>query len=139
MSIYTFKCHETYGPIVPVKISHSDPRRSNLYYRDMNALIDTGADRTAIDEEIAKRLCLSTKGSVAMKSIGGFSEHTEYSASVQIFAADSSRYVTFKSGSVLGYERYRLPEYVECIIGRDILGLLILTYNGKEKMFSLEL
>lgn len=92
---------------------------------DAKGLIDTGADRTLITNDIIKWLSLKSKGKREMQGIGGKIILDVYSVYI---GTDSTR---FEKLVVYG-------PHEEMLIGRDLIRRWRLEINGCKDTFSIE-
>jgi hypothetical protein len=134
MPVNTFRFHD--AAIIPnIQITHPEEVaaariESGLPVEpaDVDALIDTGASITIIDEKIPRDLDLVFTGYMPMRTVSGVISAPVYFARV-IFS--------WGYGIDLRLAGIAIPDdRFKCIIGREILGEWHLTYNGPETFFT---
>jgi predicted aspartyl protease len=147
MPVLTLKTDHSGKPVVLLYVGISVDRLEILreqglpipVARTVRALVDTGASRTIVEEKYLRSLELPP-----------LSEEDVYTAStgdiplrLKIFAVELSL-----AEDVTGTLARNLPVFaspdlsglgVQVLLGRDVLRRLILTYNGPEQEFHLEL
>lgn len=99
-------------------------------------VVDTGADRTTIDDHLVRRLRLEpvTQTRVVTFNSGPAGHLSDtYAASFQIKNASDTPW-TDRTLKVLGGN---LPHGLEGIVGRDVLDRLHLDYNGPIRRFCI--
>ena len=129
------------GPVIPVLLSISEEMQQALMAEGKAipeptrglALIDTGAARTCVDEEAARRAGLPTRGTAKMAS----ASHPEHE--VPVFAGrivlDS---ININVSNAMGVNLSGSPDLV-ALIGRDMLRKCIFVYDGNAGSMSLAL
>ena len=99
-------------------------------------LIDTGASHTCIDETILRPLKLEPTGSIAAHtpSTGG-NPHVmfQYDVALLLYHQDNSRFLGNVPVSAVDFS----AQSIDGILGRDILSLCLLVYDGRAVQFSL--
>jgi hypothetical protein len=127
------------GPVLSVRVGVSEAaegamRKSGqtvLPPIPVEALIDTGSGRSIIQRELARSLRLTAVGRVEFDTPGSVDVSAlEYFA--RFWVGDS---VSFESKVIEA--PLRVPR-IRALIGRDILALGILTYDGRRRRFSLD-
>lgn len=126
------------GPIVDVQITISTTAETSLRQQNQPvpapisaaALIDTGAGRTVIQEELAAQLGLRPVGVVHVHTASD-TDVSCYEYAVRLVFPNHTTYEV----TVLGTPLRRQP--VQCLIGRDILAHGVLVYIGHANLFSL--
>lgn len=135
------------GPVVRVRVHYS---RAELMRRhrggtaapqpvDVNALIDTGAESSCVDEAIVRRLGLLSYGPglTNAPAIGGLYATADYDCSISVLHPSGDRnhnlvapnlVVTMLPLATLGYD---------ALIGRDVLARCVLLYDGMAGTFRL--
>lgn len=91
---------------------------------DVAALIDTGAAVTGVDESLVRSIGLPPVGTAKLMTASG-----DYTAEVYAvrLVIDGARVVSVR----LGGQPYRV------LIGRDVLRLILMTYNGFQAQVTL--
>jgi len=125
------------GAIVPIDIGVPKSYQAALERqgqqvpqpRRLNALIDTGASITAINEQAAAAIGLPVTGTIQVTGVGGTSDRPIHAASLVL---DSS--IVFDSIEVVQVPLPRL----DALVGRDILAKVDFLYQGPADVFSLE-
>jgi len=97
----------------------------------LKALIDTGASCSVINSTVIKQLALEPVGENLMNT----PSHSKVPCKIFDIRIIMPNNVRIKS--VLVAEAPLEGQNIQCLIGRDILGLGILVYNGKDSSFSL--
>ena len=122
------------GPLVPVLVKAVTAPGSNGIEppaeRNVNALIDTGASSSCIDEKLAAELNLSIIDRKIVGGVAGQQEHKIYLAELMI----PSLQMTMK-GSFVGVNIQAMKDVVlegpsQVIVGRDFLSRTIMIYDG---------
>jgi predicted aspartyl protease len=98
----------------------------------VSALVDTGAAATVISPEIARLL--------GLRSVGAVSVHTPTTIDpvlcrefhVNVYLSSS-----FAIENIIAIEAPLTGQSFQCLIGRDVLGRGLLTYDGIHNRFSL--
>jgi predicted aspartyl protease len=108
--------------IIDVEIAkYGDPQKKTI-----KAKIDTGADCTAIPEEIIKDLNLSPSG--ACSSMGAFGDRQDR----------PTYFITITINGLIEINRDVLSiDRNQALLGRDVLNLLVLCANGPAGYFDL--
>lgn len=123
------------GPVIPTMVflpeevqrqRNEDPRLSVL------ALIDTGAERTCIDFDIATKLKLSAIDRITAIGAHGVEETDIYSVSFSF----PDHKIEFLDWNVIG-ARLKTAGF-SILIGRDVLRLSLLVYDGATGDVGLE-
>jgi hypothetical protein len=98
----------------------------------VNAMIDTGASISTLQESVAQRAGLQQTGTTQLSGVGGVQMSAIYAASLAIPEFG----VTVDAIEVASIQN-PLPG-VEMLIGRDMLAVLHLDYHGMQGMFALK-
>ena len=137
MSIHSFSFNPSLGAIIPVYLAEGTssksavlPKQDGVYHT--NALIDTGADTTCIDRNVAKKMNWIASGSDLMSGATGTAEVNSYFLTVGIHMegvgnfqhTDQIYEYMGGGGEVRGYE---------VLLGRDIIckGFFQLNFDGR--------
>ena len=134
MSIHSFSFNPSRGAIIPVYLAEGTssksavlPNRDDVYHT--NALIDTGADTTCVDKDVAKKMNWIASGSELISGVTGTAEANSYYLTVAIPIGDShfqyaSQILEFDMENSRGYE---------VLLGRDIIckGFFQLNFDGR--------
>jgi len=122
------------GPVIPLRIA-KPPETGDATMPtppsesvDVHGVIDTGAFTSVITPEIAKQLGLIQTGWQEVSSVHSKEDRPVYFA--MLWLPWGSAYPTKVVACNLGGN-------VKCLIGRDILSHLSITYNGKEGFFTI--
>ncbi len=126
------------GPIYQVVITPSFPtidamhlEKKDVPHIKVKALIDTGAQSTAISKKVSDFLKLTTRGTVRVYTSHSSKVVNKYEIALEL---DSNVYMN--DLRVFGAD---LNEHrIDCLIGRDILQFGLFTYDGPGKKFKLE-
>jgi hypothetical protein len=136
------------GPRINVKISLLPQQIAALNVRGMKApaptpgkgLVDTGAGATGIDRSLAKRLGLPTIDTrgvpVQVHSVFAPEVVSLFMAVVTI--VDEVGRVWWSGPLSLAGMNLLKPHGIHVLIGRDILSMSKLIYNGKDASFTLQ-
>ena len=135
MPSLTSKCDDCNGLIIPILIVHPDPSLAQHRHQILNAVIDTGARTTTVEDDIAVRLGLPKIDDVPLNAVNSTANCPVYLARIQIQFQDTKKILDLKAIPVIGVQ---LPPYADCLIGRDILKQGLLIYDGRKDSFSLE-
>lgn len=96
------------------------------------ALIDTGASVTCIDDDLARRLQLPVIDRMTMTSASHAAHPANvYPIRVEFTGLGLERTVNKAMGAVLA------PQGVQMLIGRDLLAEAVFIYNGREGEFTI--
>jgi predicted aspartyl protease len=98
-----------------------------------NALIDTGATTTCIDDDVAKQLGLPTVDVAQMSSASGQSEQPVYPVQLDITHSE----LVIESSKSIGADLE--DQGLVALIGRDTLSQCTLHYNGVTGDFTLSI
>jgi hypothetical protein len=104
----------------------------------VRALIDTGADRTAVSPGALARLGLVSSGRIEMVTASGSVMVNRYEISLSIFGPAGI------AGPALVRPTWLVTDFVqplpgvEALIGMDLIGEIILTVNGPGRTFRLD-
>ena len=135
MPSLTLKCDDCNGLIIPILIVHPDPSLAQHQHQILNAVIDTGARTTTVEDDIAVRLGLPITDYVPLNAVNSTATCPVYLARIQIQFQGTTKILDLKAIPVIGVQ---LPDYADCLIGRDILKQGSLIYEGKKGLFRLE-
>lgn len=100
------------------------------------ALIDTGASNTCIDDDTAKQLELRAIDQIPLQTPSGTTTHNKYMISLN-FTGVNSNLPNIQRLSVIGAELKNQGTLV--LFGRDLLRSCMLVYNGLMGHFSISL
>lgn len=129
-----------FGPCIQITVNVPDQVAAELVRQGKpipqpisgNALIDTGAGSTCIDEQAAKKLGLPVINVVNMASASHGSHNANvYPAKLQMTGLSVGINATNAIGAPLEAQR------LIALIGRDVLANFILIYNGSQGEFTL--
>jgi predicted aspartyl protease len=127
------------GPTCEVVIKPSDRtiaqlkvEKKDISLAKIRALIDTGAQTTAISQEIVEKLKLVSRGTAKIYTSAKNAEiRQEYDIALEF---DHNAYIP-----VLRVIGANLKDYsIDCLIGRDVLQHGTLIYKGKKNEFTLK-
>lgn len=103
--------------------------------RHLRAIIDTGAESSSVSMKTLEELNLISRNFRPRISTGGKSDQPVYDTTIQIKFPNHSDPVSFHV-EVAGLD---LDQYgIYALLGRDILRLCELNYNGKLGIYSLQ-
>lgn len=99
------------------------------------ALIDTGASRTCVHEQVLMDLGLQPMGLVTTGTAGGKVQRTLYAAKIDFpedgFEIEFSSVVSVDlTGQAIPVTKEKGAQQLLVLVGRDILTRVVLTYNG---------
>lgn len=97
-----------------------------------NALIDTGASNTCIDEDLAQRLGLPVIDLVHMVSASDSSQRNVYPAQITLLGSLTVNVDRALSAALA-------QQNIIALIGRDVLQMCTLFYNGLSGEFTLSI
>ena len=122
-----------FGPTLPVTVRYlprddSSPETSEA----APALIDTGADESCIDADLAKRLSLPTIDSEIRAGVSGPATHPVYIAAIDIPALGWRKHGRFAGVSLAAGGAVH-----SVILGRDFLSSTIMIYDGLRAQVTL--
>ena len=93
----------------------------------IEALIDTGAGESAIDEELAKQLQLPLIDRIDGSGIGGTEKFNVYLGHIRIAALGYVQY-----GRFMGVRLKAGNQPHQALLGRSLLRQMILVYDGRD-------
>lgn len=108
-----------------------EPGRSTFLETD--ALLDTGASRTLITPEVARRARLAKIDEVTLKSVGGHLKTDVFAASLQ-FPRSGLRPSEMIA---LACCELQYPLY-HCLLGRDVLSRWVFAYDGSRGTWNIK-
>jgi len=135
------------GPILVAYVGVSNARRVALVAAkqqipnpiQVRALVDTGASGTCVDPSILKTLSLTPTGSATVNTPStGSTPHTadQYDVSIIVPGAGPT-HAPLNVPNLPVICADLLPQGFHALIGRDILSLCLLSYNGTTSLFTL--
>ena len=99
--------------------------KGEVRFTEMDALIDTGAQRTVLALEAVQRVGLSKINEADLRVVGGIIKADVYIASMQFPRC------RFRAIEVIEVSCCELPHPAyRCLLGRDVLSRWIFTYDG---------
>lgn len=119
------------GPTMPVRVglgTTDELMRLHFYedcYRDVEALVDTGASMSCIDQKLAEELQMPCVGEHPVSGVGGTERFPEYPVAIR----SSDLRVSFL-GKLCGVKLTEGMQRHQVILGRDFLMLLRMVYDG---------
>ncbi|HII83210.1 MAG TPA: hypothetical protein HA269_08135 [Ferroplasma sp.] len=122
------------GPKVEVEISLASALQQALQANKTvipspvkgEALIDTGAQISCIDDTVASKLGISPTGQIHCGGMAGSSVRNLYSAKLTI--VEGNQRWQFESASIIGVDI--IKQGLVALIGRDFLGKGMMVYSG---------
>lgn len=118
-----------YNKIVLVKASVNN--NSSEYF-----LFDTGAGSTVVDKEYMKKLGVSIKGEIPVRTLDGYAETGR--AEIDLFSLSDLQIENVTFGTMDISENMKLPDKkIVGILGGDILSMFVLKVNFDEKLITL--
>jgi hypothetical protein len=115
------------GPIIPLRVgpplNPNAPAPPAGQVKNVNALIDTGASDSCIDNALAKSLSLKVIDCRPFGGVAGKADHDIYLGQIIV---DNLRMQ--KNGRLVGVEMG--GTHTQMIVGRDFLDNLIMIYDG---------
>ena len=132
MPRFPMRCHKTHGLVVPIKLVNPATKE----FMQLDSVLDTGADRTAIRDDIAMQLELPIVRKSFIDSVNRRTPCLIYTAVIQFILTKARKPYLHNVGktNVVGIS---LPGHAPCLIGRDILRKMTLVYNGRANSFTL--
>jgi hypothetical protein len=128
------------GPIIEVVVFPPQPIVIKLRLegkpvpsRKLIALIDTGASRSCIDDVIASDLGLTARDVILVQTPSGESQQFVYDLGFRMPGLQSNVISIMAIGANLTKQPY------DALIGRDILKLCTLIYNGWDNSYQLHI
>jgi hypothetical protein len=133
------------GLLIDVRVGISAPRQAWLWKKGLQHpppvraefVIDTGADRTMVNDRILLNLGLQPTEStrVLTSSSAGKPETCDvYDISLEMRGKGNA---AWRSSSLAVLGRHLPNDSIEGMIGRDILDRMVLVYDGPQRMFRL--
>lgn len=127
------------GPILPIQVGLPQAAAANMRQNgevpgtveEVQALVDTGASITAVNEALAARLGLIATGSVQVGGVTGVDTRPLYG--VRIVMPEPG--FTFDPIQIVG-ANLNAPDF-EVLIGRNLLCSMMMTYDGPRGQFAL--
>lgn len=125
MPILTYVANQS-GLLIPVMLKNNvtDFRIHSI------ALIDTGASHTAIHESVVQALGLTPVGITGVTTPNAIGQYLKYDIGI-VF---ENEWVIKRTVTALPLQN---QSDFTCLIGRNILDLFTLHYNGRSKQFTL--
>ncbi len=135
-----------HGIIIPLRVHVSSPREIQLRAHgrvppkpfDAQALVDTGADCTLIDDAIVEALSLTMRDRGTLTTLGPEGSRSElverYDVDIQFVSGEllSNRFVVVASKKSIESLRTNV------VLGRNLLQYCTFTYNGPDNEFVFE-
>jgi len=125
---------ENVGPTIQVTITYAPDGKEipDNKIKVVDALVDTGATQTCIDNQLAIDLELPVVDVQQIGGAGGISEHNVYMAHVVIPNLDITQYGKFTGVNLSeGEQRH------QCLLGRTFLRNTIMIYDGIRAQVSI--
>ena len=127
------------GPILPIQVGLPQAAEASMRQNgdtpgtmeEVQALVDTGASITAINEELAARLGLIPTGSVQVGGVTGVDTRPLYGARIVMPEPG----FTFDPVQIVG-ANLNAPDF-QILIGRNLLCSMLMTYDGPRGQFAL--
>ena len=115
----------TIGPPILGLAGQQTPSFLATRFTETDALIDTGAQRTVISPEAARKAGLSKINEADVRGVGGIVKASVYVASLQFPRCG------LKTIEVIEVSSCELPHILyHCLLGRDVLSLWKFFYDG---------
>lgn len=132
------------GPMLGIQVSIPDAMAQALREKGEavpapiigNALIDTGASNTCIDDAVMQQLGVPATNSVKLGSAAGHNEHNVYMAKIT-FAGIPGVELNYSVVGVNLKDQFSPNVPLIGLLGRDLLSNCVLIYNGTLGMFTL--
>lgn len=133
MPILRGRLHHHAGPIVPVALRQAETAEEVTAFEALGyAVIDTGAEYSGIDEDLAIRLKLPTRGALTLRRAGPEAEFRASRFSGEV-AFPGSNFASLRT-DLVGYRhldtRHDDGVRVIALIGRDFLRTVTLIWTG---------
>ena len=136
------------GPMLTAFVGVSGARRSALVAAGqpvpdlvrIRALVDTGADGTCLDPSVLSALALTPTGSVMVctPSTGASPQpKDQYDVGIAIPGGSQDHAPLIVANIAVLSAELKDLQGIDGLIGRDILALCLLSYNGPAGMFTL--
>jgi hypothetical protein len=123
------------GALVAVRLGAPRTVKSDLGQIDTLAEIDTSFVITRIQEGVATSLGLTPTGTVCITSSTALAYEAHLYNIRLVFPQNN---LVFEVQAIEVPYMVRQHARIKCLIGRDILQHTVLTYNGRDKVFTLE-
>jgi len=126
------------GPMVRLRVGapRLEPHPSEQLL-DANLLVDTGAQRTCVREDLLQQLGLApVRGDLIVGVSGKPESCLVYRACIEVGMADErgDRFAARFVADVIGVQAI---QYIDGLLGRDFLSNVNLSYRGPDGMFEL--
>jgi hypothetical protein len=132
------------GPIIPVEVGITS-LLADLYVKEKRelpapqsgfALIDTGASRTCVDDDVIRKLKINPIGEAKTTTAAGVRQNRLYPAHLNFPTA--KMHIEFSSviGVDLKMQKFN-NQAIIALLGRDVLSSMLFVYNGPAGMFTL--
>ena len=124
-----FELLGTFGPttqvfVCPPVVEGQNP--NEVKGKMVPALIDTGAQASMIDDDLAKELGLAAIDKATILGVGGAKDdHSVYMANIIATQLDSHGF-----GRFVGAKLKEGGQYHEVLLGRDFLSQVVMIYDG---------
>lgn len=156
MPLITAKAHSPLflaarGPILPVRIFLPDvvaKLRNAEPFIIGKGLVDTGASKTCISKRVATELELKSVGTIKVGGVGGANEHSlchvKFDLGIEVQSAgDNNAVPSFQRMIAIDdcevIEADIDSQGIVMLIGRDVLAVSALTYDGPTGIWTLEI
>jgi predicted aspartyl protease len=119
------------GPTISVIVGHVDAkapgpaRDATLSSESVEALVDTGATQSCIDDELAKKLGLPVIDRQTCAGVGGNTEHAVYLAWLDVPSLGRAQY-----GRFMGVHLVKGGQPHNVLLGRTFLADVVMIYDG---------
>ncbi|GAC1466551.1 MAG: hypothetical protein NVS2B14_17770 [Chamaesiphon sp.] len=99
------------------------------------ALIDTGATKSCVDDTSISRLGISPVGVATTGTAGGLVQQNVYPVRLRFPGLEGN--VEFEFSTAIGVNLQGQTQNLIALLGRDVLSVCMLVYNGPGGFFSL--
>ena len=136
------------GPILVAFVGVSHAKRTALLAANqavptvvqVHALVDTGASGTCVDPSVLQSLALTPTGSAMVNTPSTGTQPVsadQYDVSIFVPGATATQAPLVVPNLPVICAELLLPQGFHALVGRDILSMCLLSYNGTEGRFTL--
>ncbi len=145
MAHFTLQIDNQRGPLLKATVGVSAERSEALTKagkavptgQGVDALVDTGASCSSVDPSVLQALDLTPTGNVPIYTPSGKANLDQYDVGLLIPGADATHApLIFPTIPVVAAE-LKTEQGFDVLIGRDILSMCMLIYNGTQGFYTL--
>ncbi len=134
------------GILIPARVGYPGilarklgPQGAALRSAMVQALLDTGAGISAIDQRVLEELGLQPVSIVSIGSAHGSNPHAVYSVLIDLLPVGPAIPTSMRLDPITVIEADLSGQPQQMLLGRDVLSRLLLVYNGPSGIWNLAL